>query len=169
ESQHATRADKTPGSLPADTAPQSLRGAVAGDLAFLDHGAGSGRLRDYEDEGVGCQRKAQGGAVASAEPLPHGPFLGKREQAAGGKYPVAAHDDRPVMKRRVGIEDRLQDLGRDLAIDADACRRIVLDADVALEGDESARPLGAQPLRRSDRLGAGLAVLRSAEPRDRTA
>src|SRR5260370_16947935 len=62
------------------------------------------------------------------------------------------------MQRRVGIEDRLQHLGGDLAVDADAGRGVVLQPDLALECDQRARPLRAQALGGADRLRDGLAV-----------
>src|SRR5207245_2219787 len=57
-------------------------------------------------------------------------------------------------------------LGGDLAVDAHAGRRIVLQADVALEGDKGPGPLHAQALRGADRLRDRLVVLARAEARE---
>src|SRR6267378_992764 len=100
--------------------------------------------------------------MARAEALLDDAFLRQREQTPGGEDLVAPYNHRAVVQRRVRVEDRLQELGRDLAIDADPGGRVVLETNIALEGDQRAGTPGAQPLGRPDRLRDGLAVLRCA-------
>src|SRR3981081_2230313 len=90
-------------------------------------------------------------------------FPGRRDEPVGGDH------DRAVMQRRLGVEDRLQHLGGDLAVDAHAGGGVILQSDVALEGDQSAGLLGAQTLGGADRLRDRLAVETRVVTRERTA
>src|SRR6202521_6217513 len=99
--------------------------------------------------------------LTRAKPFADDAFLGQRQKAARGDDLVAPHNDRAVVQRRVGVENRLQDLGGDLSVDADARRGIVLQADLALERDKGSSLLRAKAFGGADRLRDGLAV----EPR----
>src|SRR5262245_45480407 len=105
--------------------------------------------------------------MPGAEALAHRALFGQGQQASGGDDSVSTHYDRAVVQRRVGIEDGLEHLGRDLAVDSNPRGRVVLDPHLTLEGDKRTRVLHAQSLGGSDRLGNRLVVLAGVESRQR--
>ena len=123
----------------------------------------AGLLGHDQDDCVGDLGEADRRPVPGSQPLrPADPLLRHREQAAGGDDHVTADDHRPVMERRVGEEDRLQELGSQLAVDPDPGGGVVLEADLPLEHHQRPRLPRAQPPGGADRLGdapiAGLGV-----------
>src|SRR5579864_5907980 len=107
--------------------------------------------------------------MSCPEPLADGALFGQRQKASGGDDAVAAHDHRTVVQWRVGIEDRLQHLRGDVAVDPDSGGGVILETDLTLKRDEGTRVLGAQSLGGPDRLRNRLAVQAGVVVRERTA
>jgi hypothetical protein len=79
-------------------------------------------------------------------------------------------DHRAVVQRRLGREDRAQQVGREIAVDHHAGLRDLLEARLALDHDQGAVVFAAEPERRPSDLGGDhlrRAVLGRDEPAQR--
>src|SRR2546426_2566182 len=82
------------------------------ELPFVGDRDRAGLLGDHEDARVGLLRQSQRGAVPRAENRREAGGLAQGKDAAGRGDLVASDHDGAVVERRVGREDRLQELLR---------------------------------------------------------
>ena len=82
----------------------------------------------------------------------------QRQEARGGRDPVALDDHRAVVQRRPRLEDAQQQVVGQRGVERNAALDVVAQADVALDGDDRARPLARQHRRRHDQFLDDLVV-----------
>ncbi len=83
--------------------------------------------------------------------------LRQRKDARRADDRVAADDDRAIMQRRVGSEDRGEQVGRDLRLHHRPGVHVLVEGNLSLDGDDRADAFAAETL---DRLGDAVADFR---------
>ncbi len=95
-------------------------------------------------------RQADGRAMPRPELAAHTRVDGQRQEAGGRGDAVLLEDDRAVVQRRAGLEDRHQQVVGQLRVERDAALDVVAQADLTLDRDDRARLLRRQHRGRDD-------------------
>ena len=135
--------------------PRQLRLVeVAPDPGPLDEADLAGLLGDDDHDRVGLLGDPERGPVAGPVALRLDRRLGQRQEGAGGEDRLATDDDRAVVERRPRREQRLEQLGGQVAVDHHAGLGDLLEAGLPLETMSAPAAGGGQSRRRpGDRAG----------------
>ncbi len=105
-------------------------------------------LRDDEDESIRQSAQGQRSSMASSEQSSmdgiaslshHG------QEDPGGHDPCAPHDDCSVVQRAARMEEALEQVRRELRVDAGASLDVLVEGLLPLDDDESTDPSACQP------------------------
>src|SRR6266581_2711656 len=129
-----------PGELGLRDVPDDPRPFHDADLVVL--------LGDHDHHRVGLLGDPQCGPVARPESLRVDGGLRERQQRAGRQDRLVADDDRPVVKRGSGHEDRLEEIHGQIAVDHHPGLGDLLQSGLAFEDDEGAVTITGQQRRR---------------------
>ena len=111
-----------------DRPGQTRLGQVAHDPGPLDQADLAVLLGDHDDHRIGLLGDPEGRAVARPEPLGVDGRLGERQERPGGHDLVLADDHRAIVQGGPRREDRLEQVGGDVAVDHDPALGHLLEA-----------------------------------------
>src|SRR5688572_1719769 len=117
---------------------EGVGGELAEEAAAVGDADVAGLLGDDDDDRVGFLAHADGGAVPAAELAVDVAGLGEGELNAGEHDATLADDDAEVVEGGVGPEDRVEQGGGELGVEAGAALGDAAEGDLAFDGDDGA-------------------------------